>query len=130
VNKFTFTRAVAKYVVNPITKLGAGSVPGAALLETKGRRSGEPRHTPVGYSLENGTIWIVSEHGRRADYVKNIEAEPRVKMKIRGRWLQGTAYVVGAEDPRVHLSRQRNKLSATTVKLVKTQPISIRIDLD
>lgn len=105
-------------------------MPGAALLETKGRKSGKPRLTPVGYSLEEGRLWIVSEHGGRADYVKNIQAEPRVRMKIRGRWLNGTAHVVPGEDPSKHLRRQRNKVSAATVRLVGTGPVAVRIDLD
>jgi deazaflavin-dependent oxidoreductase (nitroreductase family) len=129
VDKFTFTRALAKYVVNPITKLGAGRVPGTALLETRGQRSGRPRVTPVGYSREGSAVWIVSEHGRRADYVRNIEKEPNVRMKIRGRWHRGRAQVVPDEDPRKHLAKQTNKLSSATVRIVGTDPVAVRIDL-
>lgn len=89
-----------------------------------------PRLAPVGYSLEEGTLWIVSEHGTRADYVKNIQANPQVRMKIRGRWLSGTARVVTSEDSLQHLRRQRNKLSAATVKIVGTDPVSVRVDLN
>lgn len=129
-DKFSFTRALAKYVVNPITKLGAGYVPGSALLETKGRKSGQPRRNPVGYHLEGNTVWIVSEHGERADYVKNLSANPQVKLKIKGEWRNGTATPVPDADPRMHLRKQSNKVSAATVRLVGTSPVVVRIDLN
>jgi len=52
--------------------------PSRAILETTGRRSGVPRRTPVGNGLDGDTFWIVAEHGRRAAYVRNLPAEPRV----------------------------------------------------
>jgi deazaflavin-dependent oxidoreductase (nitroreductase family) len=130
VDKFTFTRALAKYVVNPISKLGAGRVPGTALLETTGRSSSQRRITPVGYSREGDTVWIVSEHGRRADYVRNIEKDPNVRVKIRARWHRGQARVAPEEDPKQHLRNQSNKLSAATVRMVGTGPVVVRVDLD
>jgi hypothetical protein len=51
-------------------------------------------------------------------------------MKIRGRWLDGSAQVVAEEDPSKHLRRQRNKISAATVRLVGTQPVAIRVEFD
>src|SRR4051812_48694498 len=35
-----------------------------ALLETVGRRSGQPRHTPVGNGLVGDTFWLVAAHAR------------------------------------------------------------------
>ena len=61
-----------------------GLVPGVALLETTGRRSGQPRLTPVSNGLARGTntFWIVAEMGRKAAYVLNIEADARVQQKL------------------------------------------------
>ena len=73
----------------PIRALAArGLAPGVALLETTGRKSGEPRRTPVSYGLEPGTdtFWIVAEMGRQAAYVRNIEADPRVRIRLRSGW--------------------------------------------
>jgi hypothetical protein len=42
---------VSKYVVNPITKLVAGSVPLWALLETPGCKTGLPRRHPIANGL-------------------------------------------------------------------------------
>ena len=50
-----------------------------ALLETTGRRTGLARHTPVGNGLCGDTFWLVAAHGTQADYVRNLQAEPRVR---------------------------------------------------
>jgi len=58
--------------------LRAGHSPRAfALLETTGRRTGRARHTPVGNGLSGDTFWLVAAHGTQADYVRNLQAEPR-----------------------------------------------------
>lgn len=129
-DKFSVTRALAKHVANPITKLGAGFIPGSALLETIGRRSGEPRRNPVGYYLEGNTMWIVSEHGERADYVKNMRSNAKVRVRIKGDWHTGAGRLEPNEDPKMHLRKQKNKVSSATVRLVGTKPAVVRIDLD
>jgi F420H(2)-dependent quinone reductase len=57
-------------VANPLVKLAWGlgvPPPGDALLETTGRRAGQPRRTPVCDGLEGQTFWLISQRGRRAD---------------------------------------------------------------
>jgi hypothetical protein len=51
-----------------------------ALIETTGRRSGKSRVTPVTNGLDGDVFWIVTEHGHKANYVRNIEANPRVRV--------------------------------------------------
>src|SRR5262245_50205822 len=93
--------AGAHYFVNPFVRLIAGRVPYVpALLETTGRNSGRPRHTPVGNGLKGNTFWIVSEHGRRSDWVRNIMANPRVRVRVNGDWRDGTGHVLKKDDPR------------------------------
>jgi deazaflavin-dependent oxidoreductase (nitroreductase family) len=106
-----------------------GLVGGWAIVETTGRRSGAPRETPVGNGLRGDTFWLVAEHGRRAAYVKNIEANPRVRVCVRGRWRQGTAHLLPDDDPR---ARQRTlpRLNALAVRAMSTELLTIRIDLD
>jgi deazaflavin-dependent oxidoreductase (nitroreductase family) len=68
------TFASAK-LLNPLVRAAVRAglpLPGVVLLETTGRRSGEPRRTPVGKALVGDTLWVVAEHGRRASYVRNI----------------------------------------------------------
>ena len=121
---------ISGYLLNPLVKLIAGRVPGApALLETTGRKSGQPRHTPVGNGLSGDTFWIVAEHGRHADYVRNIVANPRVRVRVGGRWRTGRAHVLPHDDVRAR-QRTLDPLNAAIVRLVGTELLTIRIDLD
>jgi deazaflavin-dependent oxidoreductase (nitroreductase family) len=116
----------------PIRALAArGLAPGVALLETTGRKSGEPRRTPVSNGLERAanSFWIVAEMGRKAAYVRNIEADPRVRVRVRGRWRTGTAQILEGEDPRARL-RSINRLNALGVKALGADLLVIRIELD
>jgi deazaflavin-dependent oxidoreductase (nitroreductase family) len=70
-----------------------------ALLETAGRRSGLPRYTPVGNGLVGDTFWLVAAHGTQADYVRNLQADPKVWVKIGRQWRSGTAVVLPDDDP-------------------------------
>jgi deazaflavin-dependent oxidoreductase (nitroreductase family) len=120
-------------LLNPVMvpALEAGLVPrGWALLETTGRRSGEPRRVPVGDGLRGERFWIVAEHGRHADYVRNIEADPRVRVKVRGRWRTGTAHVLPEEDPRALLRALKRPLNDAGLLLMASEPLVVRIDLD
>jgi deazaflavin-dependent oxidoreductase (nitroreductase family) len=119
--KLIVVRPFQRYLLNPTIKalLSLRVLPlGIAVLETTGRKSGCLRRTPVGEGLEGDTFWIVAEHGLAANYVRNIEANPRVRVRVRRRlwpvWLDGTATVVVDDDP--HL-RQR--------QLVRRHPLRI-----
>ena len=80
--------------------LRAGAAPRAfALLETTGRRTGLARRTPVGSGLDGDTFWLVAAHGTQADYVRSLQAEPRVRVKAGGIWRAGTAVVLPGDDP-------------------------------
>jgi deazaflavin-dependent oxidoreductase (nitroreductase family) len=136
--KRDLVRAVQVRVLNPPVKalLARGiTPPGIALLETTGRRSGVRRTTPVGEGLEGSTFWIVAEHGRAAGYVRNLEADARVRVKVGGRWRTGTAHLLPGDDPRARqraLARGRplRALNAASVRAMGTELLTIRIDLD
>jgi deazaflavin-dependent oxidoreductase (nitroreductase family) len=116
----------------PIRWLAArGLAPGVALLETTGRKSSEARRTPVSNGLERGTntFWIVAEMGRKAAYVRNIEADPRVRVRVRGRWRSGTAHLLDGDDTRARL-RSIPRLNAAGVRLMGTDLLVVRVDLD
>ena len=49
-------------------------LPGDALLETAGRRTGLRRRTPVRDGLEGRTLWLIAQRGRDAGWVRNVEA--------------------------------------------------------
>ena len=128
----------ARYVFNPIVRglfrVGLPA-PGTAILETIGRKSGQPRRNPVTNGLVDGVFWIVAEHGRRASYVRNLEANPGVRVRVGKRWLSGTARLVPEDDPRERLRyitsrRPITRLNTTTVRLLQTNLVTVRIDLD
>jgi deazaflavin-dependent oxidoreductase (nitroreductase family) len=129
--------ATARYVFNPIvrTLFRVGlPAPGTAILETIGRKSGRPRRNPATNGLVDGVFWIVAEHGRRAGYVRNLEANPDVRVRIGKRWRTGTARLVPEDDPRERLRyitarRPITRLNTTTVRLLQTDLVTIRIDL-
>jgi deazaflavin-dependent oxidoreductase (nitroreductase family) len=130
-----------EHVVNPIVglawRLGI-PIPGDALLETTGRHTGLRRRTPVCNGLDGQVFWLVAQTGRDADWVRNIEAEPRVRVKVSGpnaAWRTGTAHIVADDDPRERLravgrADLSRKLCVATSGAVATNPISVRVDLD
>jgi deazaflavin-dependent oxidoreductase (nitroreductase family) len=108
---------------------------GLRFLETTGRKPGQPRRNPVTDGLDDGVFWIVAEHGRRASYVRNIEANPHVRLRIGRRWRKGTARLVPGDDPRERLRyiasrRPIARLNTATVSLMQTDLLTIRIELN
>jgi hypothetical protein len=75
--KYRVIQPIEKFFVNPPVRLawrlGFGP-PGDVLLETIGRRTGRTRRTPICDGQEGNTFWLVVQHGRRTDYVRNIES--------------------------------------------------------
>jgi deazaflavin-dependent oxidoreductase (nitroreductase family) len=127
------SRTLSVRLFNPVVRrmLEAGLVPrGVALLETTGRRSGRPRRVPVGDGLRGEQFWIVAEHGRHAQYVRNIERDPRVRVKVGRRWYAGTAHILDDDDPRARLRWLRRPLNDAGLRAMATDLLVIRIDLD
>lgn len=140
--KVAAVRLVQRHVINPAIRglLHVRLNPmGVMLLQTRGRRSGLPRVTPVGTGLRDGRIWVVAEHGRRAGYVRNLEADPRVRVMLTRlgsrSWHDAVATVEPADDP---LARQRwiagwnplRWLNVAIVRFLGAELVSVRIDLE
>jgi deazaflavin-dependent oxidoreductase (nitroreductase family) len=132
-------RAMEKYVSNPGMRLALrmGVAPRTfALLETIGNKTGRRRLTPVGNGLEGDTFWLVSELGLRSGYARNLQANPRVRIKVRRRWYGGTATVLPEDDGWKRRERidERNglmgRLDGKIFRASATTPVTIRIDLD
>ncbi|MBZ5572239.1 MAG: nitroreductase family deazaflavin-dependent oxidoreductase [Acidobacteriia bacterium] len=140
--KHRIVHFLQKYLLNPPIKLlfAIGVVPpGYALLETIGRKTGKPRRTPVGYGLVGKQFWIVTEHGQKAGYVRNIAGNPRVRVKVRdglwARWHSGTAQLIPDDDPRERQRWLKSQLpgsasNAAAVRFFGTELLTVRIDLD
>ncbi|MBO0804828.1 MAG: nitroreductase family deazaflavin-dependent oxidoreductase [Nocardiopsaceae bacterium] len=117
-----------RHLANPVMRPLSRYIPGQAIIETTGRRSGLPRRTPVGGKVIDGSFWLVAEHGLRSNYVRNIQASPRVRMRIGDRWHSGTAHLLPDDDPRARL-RRLPLYNSFLVRLLGTDLLTIRVDL-
>ncbi|MHB9756679.1 nitroreductase/quinone reductase family protein [Streptomyces sp. BYX5S] len=114
-----------RYVANPVTR----RLPGQVLLETTGRTSGLARRTPVGGRRIGGAFWLVSEFGYASQYVRNIQADPTVRVRLRGRWHTGTAHLLPEDDPRARL-KALPRLNSAAVRGFGVGLLTVRVDLD
>jgi deazaflavin-dependent oxidoreductase (nitroreductase family) len=104
--KVLLVRTLQRYTINPLVRLllAVGINPlGVAILETRGHASGKTRRVPVGNGRKGDSFWIIAEHGTRAGYVRNIQHDPQVRVRLRiglrYRWVPGIATVCPDDDP-------------------------------
>ena len=109
--KVLLARIMQRFILNPLFRLlfAIGLNPlGLAILETRGHASGKIRRVPVGNGRKGDSFWIIAEHGTRAGYVRNIQHDPHVRVRLRiglrYRWVPGIATIRPDDDP---LARQR-----------------------
>lgn len=111
--------------------LDIGRAPRAySLLETIGRRSGRARYTPVGTGLDGDTFWLVAVHGTRADFVRNLVAEPRVRLKVGGIWRSGRAVLLPDDDATARSRALPHQWDKAIGRALATAPVTVRIDLE
>jgi deazaflavin-dependent oxidoreductase (nitroreductase family) len=140
--KVALVRRVQRFALNPLIRTlhAVGINPlGLAILETRGRTTGKARRVPVGNGRDGDTLWITAEHGMRANYVRNIQHDPRVRVRLRiglgYRWVPGIATIRPDDDA---LARQRSiiawhplrALNAMNVRVLGADLLVVRIDLD
>lgn len=83
--KFINQRMAANY------KRGFGPRGLVLLLTTTGRKSGQPRLTPLQFEEIDGAYYVASARGQEADWFKNIQACPHVHVQIGEREFDATA---------------------------------------
>ncbi|MEV0182425.1 nitroreductase family deazaflavin-dependent oxidoreductase [Streptomyces sp. NPDC050625] len=113
-----------RHLGNPVLR----RIPLQTVLETTGRKSGLPRQTPVGGRRIGDSFWLVSEFGEKSQYVRNIQADPSVRVRIRGRWHTGTAHLLPDDDPLARL-RTLPRMNSTAVWALGTDLLTVRVDL-
>jgi deazaflavin-dependent oxidoreductase (nitroreductase family) len=139
--KVLVIRAFQRWTINPLMRLllTIGINPlGLAILETRGRNSGKLRRVPVGNGRKGDSFWIIAEHGMRANYVRNIAHDPRVRVRLRigwrYRWVTGVATALPDDDA---LARQRRiiawhplrALNAISVRMFGADLVSVHVRL-
>ena len=123
--KFRAVTTFQRRIGNPVLV----RLPSQTLLETTGRKSGLPRRTPVGGRRIGDVFWLVSEYGDKSHYVRNIQAHPQVRVRLKGRWHNGIATPLPQDDPRARL-RTLPTVNSTAVRAVGTNLLTVRVDLD
>ncbi|ANP55680.1 deazaflavin-dependent oxidoreductase (nitroreductase family) [Streptomyces griseochromogenes] len=113
-----------RHLANPLNR----RLPFQTVLETTGRTSGLPRPTPVGGRRVGDSFWIVSEFGFKSQYVRNIQADPDVRVRIGGRWHHGTAHLL-PEDDAVARLRALPRFNSAAVRAFGTDLLTVRVDL-
>jgi len=78
-------------LVRALYALGLGPLVGrlVLLLTTTGRRTGLRRVTPLQYEEIDGAIYVASSLGQRADWFRNVVANPRVEVRLKWRRFRG-----------------------------------------
>jgi deazaflavin-dependent oxidoreductase (nitroreductase family) len=123
--KYRAVTAFQRRVANPLSR----RMPAQTLLETVGRTSGLPRRTPVGGRLVGEAFWFVSEYGERSQYVRNILAQPRVRVRDKGRWYTGTAHLVPQDDARARL-KTLPRFNGVAVRAFGNDLLTVRVDIE
>ena len=66
-------------------------------LTTTGRRTGQPREIEIWFTEYDGRFYVIAEHRDRAQWVRNILADPRVRVRLGDRTFAATARTVSDE---------------------------------
>src|SRR5512145_1384659 len=76
--------------------IGLGPVIGGfiVLLTTTGRKSGKKRVTPLQYEKIGEEYYLGAARGLNADWVRNIQLNPQVELRVGAKHVQGTAEIV------------------------------------
>ncbi|MCW3062996.1 MAG: deazaflavin-dependent nitroreductase [Solirubrobacterales bacterium] len=91
-----FTQHVFNPLVAGLTRLGI-SVAGSRVLEVKGRKSGQPRRTPVNLLVLDGQRYLVAPRGN-TQWVRNLRASGTGRLLLGRRADVFTATEVPLDD--------------------------------
>ena len=109
-----FTRHVFNPAVAGLTRAGI-SVAGSRVLEVRGRKSGEPRRTPVNLLTVGGTRYLVAPRGH-TQWVRNLRSRGEGRLLVGRRAEAFTATEVADEEKppllRAYLERWKWEVGA------------------
>jgi deazaflavin-dependent oxidoreductase (nitroreductase family) len=63
-------------------------------LTTTGRVSGEPREIEIWFALRGSTLYLIAGGGERANWVRNLGADPAVRVRVGEETFDARARVV------------------------------------
>jgi deazaflavin-dependent oxidoreductase (nitroreductase family) len=127
--KFRRERAVGR-LLNPavkgLSRIGLRTAL-ATELETVGRKTGQIHRVTVSAQFDDGGAWIISQHGTRSGWGRNIADNRNVRLRQRNTWRPGVA-TFRPDDDVVARGRKFGRMGAKVVKALETTPVSVRID--
>jgi deazaflavin-dependent oxidoreductase (nitroreductase family) len=98
-----FTAHVFNPAVAGLTRLGV-SVAGSRVLEVRGRRTGEPRRTPVNLMTLDGARYLVAPRGH-THWVRNLRARGEGRLLL-GRRAEAFTATELTDDEKVPILRE------------------------
>ena len=135
VRKFRRERLIGRYVANPmiraLSRLGIRTTY-ATELETVGAKTGLRRAVPVSAAFDDQGAWVISQHGIRSGWARNVAANPAVRIRQGGRWRTGTAGFMPDDDVVARgrtfaPNRALAPLVSATFRALQSDPVSVRI---
>ena len=78
-------------------------------LETVGRVTGRPHTVEMWYAAAGRTLYLLAGGGERADWVRNLRKQPRVRVRVGPTTYDATAAVIAGEPEE---ARARELLAA------------------
>jgi deazaflavin-dependent oxidoreductase (nitroreductase family) len=99
----------------------------ATELETIGRKTGQIRRVPVSAQFDDNGAWLISQHGTRSGWGRNIVDNPNVRVRQGSQWRNGIAEL-RPDDDVVARGRKFGRFGSKVVKALETTPVSVRID--
>lgn len=85
-------------------------VPFLVMLETTGRRSGKPRRVVLDVARRDATgLWVMAGDGLEARWLKNLQADPRCRVRFRGRRFAAVATIGGADAGELSVEIYRDR---------------------
>lgn len=85
-------------------------------LETTGRRTGKPHEIEIWFARDGDTLYLLAGGGRNSDWVRNVEADHRVRVRMGDEEVEGVARIL---DPHRDLDEAER---ARTLVFEKYQP--------
>ena len=110
--------------------LGLGGLLGRSimLLTTRGRKSGLNRVTPLVFEQQGDSFLVASARGPEADWIRNIQADPKVRVRVGRRSFDGKAEVVtDPEQIADFLQRQIDKNPAMFGTILRSEGLSLPV---
>lgn len=90
-------------------------------LQTTGRHTGLPRTIEIWFGTDGERLYLLSGGRDRADWVRNLRAQPAVRVRLGGTTLTGRARVIEGEAPE---RRARQLLAGKYQRWREGQPLS------